>query len=55
MVSSLPQGRLAVRYPGLQPLLTRMNLLVTLQRPGIPYCNEMMDFVPATPLDAVKA
>ena len=55
MVSSLPHGRLAVRYPGLQPLLTRMGLLVTLQRRGIPYSTEMMDFAPAAPLAVVNA
>jgi hypothetical protein len=54
MVSSLPHGRLAVRYPGLQPLLTRMGLLVTLQRRGIPYSTEMVDFAPALPLPAVN-
>ena len=55
MVSSLPQGRLAVRFPGLQPLLTRMGLLVTLQRRGIPYSTEMMDYATAPALQAVKA
>ena len=32
MVSSLPQGRLAVRFPGLQLLLKRLALLVTMKR-----------------------
>jgi hypothetical protein len=55
MVSSLPQGRLAVRYPDLHPLLNRMQLLVTLQRPGIPYSSEMLDFAAAPSLAMVNA
>jgi hypothetical protein len=55
MVSSLPQGRLAVRYPDLQQLLSRMQLLITLQRPGIPYSSEIVDFAVAPPVAALKA
>jgi len=54
MVSSLPQGRFSVRYPELQPLLARMSLLITLQRRGIPYTSEVMDFASASPVPALK-
>jgi hypothetical protein len=54
MVSSLPQGRLSVRYPALQPLLTRMQLLVSLQRCGLPYSSEMVDFAATQPQAALK-
>jgi hypothetical protein len=54
MVSSLPQGRLSVRYPDLQPLIARMSLLITLQRRGIPYSSEVMEFASAAPVPAFK-
>lgn len=47
LVSSLPQGRLAVRYPALQPLLRQMMTLMIAQRRGLPYSSEFLNFSPA--------
>ena len=43
MVSSLPQARLTVRYPKLQPVFEQMLRLVVKPRRGIPYSSEMLE------------
>jgi hypothetical protein len=46
MVSSLPQGRLSVRFPDLQPVFERMMRVVVRRRRGIPYSREMLEVAP---------
>jgi hypothetical protein len=52
VVASLPQGRLGVRFPGLQPLLKQLMKVMATQRRGILYSREMLELVPASPLVA---
>jgi hypothetical protein len=47
IVSSLPHGNLGIRFPGLQQVAREILSLMGAQRPGIPYCIEMLDFSPA--------
>ena len=50
MVASLPQARLTVRYPDLQPVFKEMMRLVVRQRRGIPYSQEMVELAPGPAL-----
>ena len=43
MVASLPQARLGVRFPDLQPVFERMIRVVVKRRRGIPYSREMLE------------
>jgi len=51
LVASLPQARLAARYPDLLPVFERMMKVVVKQRRGIPYSKEMLKLAP-TPVAA---
>jgi hypothetical protein len=46
MVSSLPQARLSVRFPNLQPVFERMMRVVVKRRRGVPYTREMLEAAP---------
>jgi hypothetical protein len=46
MVASLPQARLSVRFPTLQPVFERMMRVVVKRRRGIPYSREMLEVEP---------
>ncbi len=46
IVSSLPQGHLAVRFPVLQPVFKQMMKLLIVQRRGIPYSDEVVELTP---------
>jgi hypothetical protein len=50
LVSSLPQGQLAVRFPSLQPAFKQLMRLAVIKRRGLPYTKEMLDLVAAQPL-----
>lgn len=50
LVSSLPQGHLAVRFPQLQPIFKQMMKLLIVQRRGIPYSDEVVELTPAAVL-----
>jgi hypothetical protein len=50
LLSSMPQGNLTVRFPGLQNMVKHILRLIVIQRRGIPYCKEMLDLAPATVL-----
>ncbi len=50
LVASLPQGRLATRYPALQPMLRQMMTLMIVQRRGLPYTSEVLNLAPAETL-----
>jgi hypothetical protein len=52
LVGSLPQGRLANRYPALQPLLKQMMTLMIVQRRGLPYTHEVANLTPSESLAA---
>ncbi len=52
IVSSLPHGHLGIRFPGLQQVAKEILSLMGAQRPGIPYCAEMLDVVPADAMPA---
>jgi hypothetical protein len=52
VVSSLPQGQLSLRFPGLQPVVKQMMKLMSTQRRGVLYSREMLELVPPTPLAA---
>jgi|GEM_PF-853633 len=52
LVSSLPKGHLAIRFPGLQPVLKQMMLLMLAHRPGLPYHKELFANAPADLLAA---
>lgn len=52
LVASLPQGRLAARFPTLQPMLRQMMTLIIVQRQGLPYTGEALDLAPAEALAA---
>jgi hypothetical protein len=47
LVASLPHGRLATRFPALQPLLKQMMTLMIIQRAGLPYTSEVLNLAPA--------
>jgi hypothetical protein len=46
MVASLPQARLGVRFPDLQPVFERMMRVVVKRRRGIPYSREILEAAP---------
>ena len=46
VVASLPQGRLAARFPALQPMFRRMMQVVVAHRRGLPYTKETLNLVP---------
>ena len=50
LISSVPQGHLATRYPGLLPALKRIMTLVVTQRRGLPYHQDILNLVPAEAL-----
>jgi hypothetical protein len=50
LLSSMPQGNLTTRFPGLQNMVKHILRLIVVQRRGIPYCREMLDLAPATVL-----
>jgi hypothetical protein len=50
MVASLPQARLSVRFPELQPVFKQMMRLVVRPRRGIPYSREMVELAPGPAL-----
>jgi|SRR5215831_582551 hypothetical protein len=47
LVSSLPNGHLGIRFPALQQVAKEILSLMGTQRPGIPYCKEMLELAPA--------
>lgn len=53
LVSSLPHGGLATRFPALQPMLKQMMTLMIVQRRGLPYTSEVLTLSPVEAL-AVK-
>ena len=53
LVSSLPQGQLATRFPALQTVIKQMMKLSIARPRGIPYNNEILNLAPAEML-AVK-
>jgi len=54
LVASIPQARLATRFPDLLPVFERMMRVVIKPRRGIPYSQEMLALAPA-PLAANAA
>lgn len=46
LVSSLPHGQLGLRFPGLQELAKEILKLMGTDRPGVPYCKEMLAMMP---------
>jgi hypothetical protein len=52
LVASLPHGRLAARFPALQPMLKQMMTLMIVHRSGLPYTNEVLNLAPAEALVA---
>jgi hypothetical protein len=50
LVASMSQGRLLVRFPGLQQLVKQMLWLMILQRRGIPYTKDCVELVPKSAL-----
>jgi len=47
LVSSVPEGHLARRFPSLLPTLKKLMTLVLTRRPGVPYLPEMLKYVPS--------
>jgi len=52
LVSSLPHGHLGIRFPFLQQVAKEILSLMGAQRPGFPYCKEMIALAPAEALAA---
>jgi hypothetical protein len=52
VVSSLPQGRLGVRFPSLQPVFKHLMRLLVVRRRGVPYTKEMLELAPTPALAA---
>jgi hypothetical protein len=52
VVASLPQGRLALRFPALQSVIKQLMKIMATQRRGILYSREMLELMPPTPLTA---
>jgi hypothetical protein len=46
LASSLPQGQLTSRFPGLQPIFKQITKMVVLPRRGAPYHKELVETVP---------
>jgi hypothetical protein len=47
VVASLPQGRLSVRFPALQPAFKQMMRVVVAPRRGLPYTKETLALAPS--------
>jgi hypothetical protein len=47
LVSSLPEGQLAARFPQLQTVFRQMLPLTLPARPGVPYLKEILELAPA--------
>jgi hypothetical protein len=52
VITSLPQGRLVLRAPSLQPVFQEMVKLLIVSRRGLPYTKEVLNLVPADRLTA---
>ena len=52
VVASLPQGRLGLRFPALQPVFKQMMKLMIVQRRGIPFSDEVVELTPAAVLSS---
>jgi hypothetical protein len=50
VVSSLPTGRLGLRFPALQPVFKQMMKLMIVQRRGIPFSDEVVELTPSAVL-----
>jgi len=50
LVSSVPNGQLAVRFPSLQPVLKQMVKLILAHRRGIAYNRELLTLAPTNEL-----
>ena len=50
VVSSLPQGRLGVRFPSLPPVFKHLMRLLVVRRRGVPYTKDMLEVAPAPAL-----
>jgi hypothetical protein len=53
VISSLPQGHLAIRFPGLQQVVKQILMLIGVRRCGFPYTKEMLNLVPTDALAAM--
>jgi hypothetical protein len=52
VVSSLPQGQLALRYPSLQPVFKHLMRLAVVKRIGLPYTKENVELVTSSAIPA---
>ena len=52
VITSLPNGRLVLRAPGLHPIFQEMVKLLLVPRRGLPYSKEVLDLAPAGRLAA---
>jgi hypothetical protein len=52
LIASMPQGRLLIRFPGLHILVKQMLRLMIVQRRGIPYTREVVEFASKSALVA---
>jgi hypothetical protein len=52
VVSSLPQGQLALRYPALQPAFKHMTRLTSAKRIGLPYTKENVELVTSSAISS---
>ncbi|HZL42964.1 MAG TPA: hypothetical protein VFD66_06760 [Verrucomicrobiae bacterium] len=52
MIASMSQGRLLVRFPGMQQLVKQMLWVMILQRRGIHYTKEALELAPRSALAA---
>jgi hypothetical protein len=50
VVASLPQGRLALRFPALQSVIKELMKMMAIQRRGVLYSRELLELMPPTPL-----
>jgi hypothetical protein len=48
MVSSMPQARLSLCFPNLQPVFEQMMRLVVTRRRGLPYTRETLELAPGS-------
>jgi hypothetical protein len=53
LLSSLPQGALAVRFPSLQPVFKHLMKLAVVRRRGLPFTKEVIESV-ANPMPVAK-
>jgi hypothetical protein len=52
VITSLPHGRLVLRFPNLHPVFQEMVKLLLVQRRGVPYTRELLELAPAHRLTA---